>query len=56
VVIPMHYGWAGDRLARFAALMKARGFVVRTANSRSVTFTKATLPERQTLLVLEPAL
>jgi L-ascorbate metabolism protein UlaG (beta-lactamase superfamily) len=53
VVIPMHYGWAGDRLARFAALMKARGFVVRTANSRSVTFTKASLPERQTFLVLE---
>ncbi len=54
VVIPMHYGFSGDTLARFTALMKARKFAVRVAKTNSVRLAKLTLPDRQTLIVLQP--
>lgn len=52
VVIPMHYGY-GDTLPRFLASMKARKFAIRELKGPSVRFSKATLPPRQTVVVLQ---
>ncbi len=52
LVIPMHYGFGGT-LESFIALMRQRKFAIRISRSRSVRFTKATLPARQTVLVLQ---
>ncbi len=51
VVIPMHFGFGGN-LEVFTALMKERKFAIRTTKSRSVRFTKLSLPGRQTFLIL----
>ena len=54
VVIPMHYGFGGT-LDRFIALMQARKFEVRRAKGSNVRFTKASLPGKPTVLVLQSA-
>ncbi|MFO0986981.1 MAG: MBL fold metallo-hydrolase [Alphaproteobacteria bacterium] len=50
VVIPMHY-WGYGSLDRFIALF-AKNYPVKRAESRSAVFSRATLPDKQ-LLVLE---
>ena len=52
VVIPMHYGFGGT-LETFVALMRQRKFDIRQVKSASVRFTKAGLPGRPTVLVLQ---
>jgi L-ascorbate metabolism protein UlaG (beta-lactamase superfamily) len=52
VVIPMHYGYGGT-LERWVAMMRERKFDIREANSRSVRFSKVTLPGRPTVVVLQ---
>jgi len=52
VVVPMHYGFGGT-MESFLALMRKRKFAIRIANGKSARFTKATLPRRPTVLVLQ---
>jgi L-ascorbate metabolism protein UlaG (beta-lactamase superfamily) len=53
VIIPMHYEFRGT-LEPFLERMRARKFVVRRSKTPSVRFSKATLPAKQTVLVLPP--
>jgi len=52
VVIPMHYGFGGT-LESFLALMRSRKFAIRIAGTRSVRFSKPSLPTQPTVVVLE---
>jgi L-ascorbate metabolism protein UlaG (beta-lactamase superfamily) len=52
VVVPMHYGFGGT-LEKFLATMKSRKFDIRIATTRTTRFTKASLPRRPTVLVLQ---
>jgi L-ascorbate metabolism protein UlaG (beta-lactamase superfamily) len=53
VVIPMHYGY-GDNLRAFTAIMNGRKFALRDGKGSSAVFSKLTLPDRQTFLILKP--
>lgn len=52
VVIPMHYGYGGN-LNVFIELMQKRKFAIVHRKSRSVVFSKLSLPGRPTFLILE---
>lgn len=53
VVIPMHYGYAAGALQAFVTMMRAQKFDIRAVKGSTARFSKAGLPARQTVVVLQ---